>query len=84
MNQRGLVYIITLLLGLLTSCSPESEFLNTSEKREANRRTEEWTTASLPYYDSLCQVRQDSLMPYLIDSILTVREAEIRLKLENR
>lgn len=84
MIQRGLFFLIMVFSWFLTSCSPESAFLNTTEKREANRLTEEWTTASFPYYDSLCLARQDSLMPFLIDSILTVREEEIRLKLENR
>lgn len=84
MSRHKLIFIGLLGAWILTSCSPESEFLNTTEKREANRLTEEWTTSSLPYYDSLCMARQDSLLPYLIDSLLTVREEEIRLKLENR
>jgi len=75
MKCRGLLLLLPAVLAL--ACSPEEKALNTAEKRETGRRTEERTLAMKPELDSLCQVFQDSLQPYLIDSLLTVRLAEI-------
>lgn len=65
------------LLLVPAACSPEEKALNTAEKREAARRTEERALAMMPELDSLCALYRDSLQPYLIDSLLQVRLAEM-------
>jgi hypothetical protein len=80
--MKYLRHLWVLVLLALVQCSPESQFLNTAEKREVSRRTEHLTTTTFPIHDSICKVRQDSLMPYLIDSIMEVRTEEMRRKLE--
>lgn len=77
-------WMMALLPFLLAQCSPESQFLNNAEKREVSRRTEHRTTELFSYHDSICHVRKDSLMPYLIDSIMEVRTEEIRRRMEAR
>ena len=78
------LFVTFLLYLTLASCSPESGFLNSSEKREVARQTEE---KSIPLLDSLegrCIGFQDSLQPYLIDSIMAVRIEGMRKKLEQQ
>ncbi len=75
----------TLLAGLtLVSCSPESGFLNSAEKREVTRTTEEKSLVLLDSLNGRCTGFQDSLQPFLIDSIMTVRVVGMRLKLEQQ
>lgn len=67
-----LLLVMTSLF-LLVRCSPEDQFLNSTEKREVARRTEEEAIIMNARLDSLCKERQDSLMPILIDSLMRVR-----------
>lgn len=71
MATRFLLVLTTLIL--FVRCSPEDQFLNSTEKREVARRTEEEAIIMIARLDSLCKERQDSLMPILIDSLMRVR-----------
>ena len=75
--------IVPLFLILaLPGCSPESRSLNSAQKRDVAQIPEE---RAIPLLDSLrrgCAAYQDSLQPYLVDSIMQVRLADIRERLE--
>lgn len=66
-----------LLLVLLSACSPESSFLNTAEKREAARLTDEQHSQLRSEWDSLCMAETERILPTLIDSLLQVRREEM-------
>lgn len=68
---------------VLASCSPESRSLNSAQKRDVAQMTEE---RAITLIDSLrrgCTVYQDSLQPYLVDSIMQVRLNDRRKRLES-
>lgn len=68
---------------VLLACSPESRSLNSAQKRDVAQMTEE---RAIPLLDSLrrgCTAYQDSLQPYLVDSIMQVRLEDIRQRLES-
>ncbi len=76
--------VFCLLVAFLSGCSPEESFLNTTEKREVARRTEELSIMMRDSVSRDCQAFQDSLMPYLVDSLLAERTREMQKRLEQQ
>ncbi|MCO6486154.1 MAG: hypothetical protein J5I41_10320 [Saprospiraceae bacterium] len=73
-----------MLVASLCGCSPEESFLNTTEKREVARRTEERTIMMRDSVARDCLAYQDSLLPYLVDSLLVERTREMQKRLEQQ
>ena len=73
--------LLLVCLGFWT-CSPESEFLNSTQKRQVTELTESRYQAMATELDSLCSLLQDSLRPLLIDSLLEQRRLEMNEKLK--
>lgn len=63
------------------SCSPENEFLNSTQKRQVIDLSEQGYQDILPELEAQCVVFQDSLQPYLIDSLMNARIRDMNKKL---
>ncbi len=63
------------------SCSPENQFLNSTQKRQVTDLSEQGYQDILPDLEEHCLTFQDSLQPYLIDSLLNTRIREMNKKL---
>lgn len=75
--------MVSLFLFLeLLACSPESRSLNSAQKRDVAQMTEERAIVLLDSLRRGCVAYQDSLQPYLVDSIMKVRLEDIRQRLE--
>ncbi|MCF8239007.1 MAG: hypothetical protein K9I85_12670 [Saprospiraceae bacterium] len=72
-----------LIFGLLTlfACSPENEFLNSTQKRQVTEFSDKRYQDMLPLLEERCELMQDSLQPYLIDSLLNARIRDMNRKL---
>lgn len=77
MTRYGLIF------GLLTlaACSPENEFLNSTQKRQVTELSEQRYQEMTPLLEDRCELLQDSLQPYLIDSLLNARIRDMNRKL---
>ena len=72
---------IVCVIIFLASCSPESEFLNSTQKRQVAELTEQQYQDMLPELEQHCGRFQDSLQPYLIDSLMNARIRDMNRKL---
>ncbi len=72
-----------LAIGILSlvACSPENEFLNSTQKRQVMEISERRYQDMLPQLDLRCDYLQDSLQPYLIDSLMNARIRDMNRKL---
>ncbi len=77
MDSRWLLCILVFLF----SCSPENEFLNSTQKRQVVDLSEKGYQDLLPLLEAECAGFQDSLQPYLIDSLLNARIRSMNQKL---
>ena len=68
---------IVLFLFLFTACIPETEHLSPSEEERVDtlyaNRVEKWR----PILDSLCLIREDSMVSHAVDSLLEIRKKEM-------
>lgn len=66
---------------VLAACSPENQFLNSTQKRQVAELTEQRYQEQLPRWEEECTLLRDSLQPALIDSLLNARIRDMNRKL---
>ncbi|MEL6635980.1 MAG: hypothetical protein AAFW73_01415 [Bacteroidota bacterium] len=71
------MYRLLLFFLLLTACVPESENLTPVELQRVDTLYARKVERIRPVLDSLCEVRSDSLLRTVYDSLLREREREI-------
>ncbi len=77
MTRYGLIFGLL----ILAACSPENEFLNSTQKRQVAELSEQRYQDMTPLLEDRCELLQDSLQPYLIDSLLNARIRDMNRKL---
>lgn len=78
MNMRWSFMVILILFA---ACSPENQFLNSTQKRQVAELSEKRYQELLPQWEANCLGLQDSLQPALIDSLLNARIRDMNRKL---
>lgn len=74
-------YALVIWLFVVSSCSPENQFLNSTQKRQVAELSEQRYQVLLPEWEASCALLQDSLQPTLIDSLLNARIRDMNRKL---
>ncbi len=71
------MYRFLFLLLFLAACVPESEHLSPSETQRVDTLYAKEVEKLRPVLDSICEIRGDSLLRQVYDSLLEVRQKEI-------